>query len=216
MNRGILALLFPAILMGQTHSLAEIGEIARGHAAQNLTAFKGRLFYLASYDSSAVKVHTSKIDPNNLAGEEIDVDTFDQLKNKPIRLIDCVPIVEHGEDNTFYDIKYYFLVKPTGQSYNVMFNLVVMDQRDLSPKFLSIVTRENLNPDNPNWSPRVRAAIKAQKVFIGMTPGQATASWGAPDDVNSTTTAAGTREQWVYNNGGYLYFEGGHLVAIQN
>ena len=40
--------------------------------------------------------------------------------------------------------------------------------------------------------------------------------WGTPRKKNMITTNRGTREQWVYSNGQYLYFEGGHLVAIQN
>jgi hypothetical protein len=30
--------------------------------------------------------------------------------------------------------------------------------------------------------------------------------WGKPNSVNSTTTAAGVREQWIYGPGHYLYF----------
>lgn len=41
-------------------------------------------------------------------------------------------------------------------------------------------------------------------------------SWGAPRDKNQTTTAAGTREQWMYTNKAYLYFDNGVLVSIQN
>lgn len=41
-------------------------------------------------------------------------------------------------------------------------------------------------------------------------------SWGKPDDVNTTTTIYGTREQWVYSGYRYLYFENGILTTIQN
>ncbi len=55
---------------------------------------------------------------------------------------------------------------------------------------------------------------------IGMTKSEVYSStWGYPSKVNTTETASGTREQWVYNgrNGyeGYLYFENGILVSIQ-
>lgn len=60
-------------------------------------------------------------------------------------------------------------------------------------------------------------------LIIGMTSKEVEAlpNWGVPDDVNATTTAAGTREQWIYSvddEAGrvYLYFDGGRLVAIQN
>jgi len=52
---------------------------------------------------------------------------------------------------------------------------------------------------------------------IGMTPEQVINETylGQPDTVNRTVTAAGSREQWVYRTGHYLYFEGGRLVAMQ-
>lgn len=66
---------------------------------------------------------------------------------------------------------------------------------------------------------RVAAAkTQAKKggVRIGMTQRQVLASsWGKPDDINRTITAAGTTEQWVYG-GAYLYFENGILATIQN
>lgn len=54
-------------------------------------------------------------------------------------------------------------------------------------------------------------------VIIGMSTEQVlNSSWGKPQKVNTTTTSLGTREQWVYGNGNYLYFENGILVTIQN
>ncbi|HME26491.1 MAG TPA: hypothetical protein VKI44_35060 [Acetobacteraceae bacterium] len=52
---------------------------------------------------------------------------------------------------------------------------------------------------------------------IGMTPEQVIndTSWGRPNRVNRTTTAAGEREQWVYPGQHYLYFENGRLAAVQ-
>jgi hypothetical protein len=50
---------------------------------------------------------------------------------------------------------------------------------------------------------------------IGMSELEAMEEWCFPDHINTTQTASGTREQWVYPNRGYLYFENGRLVAIQ-
>lgn len=51
---------------------------------------------------------------------------------------------------------------------------------------------------------------------IGMSVVQATAScWGKPENVNRTTGANGTRDQFVYDGGRYLYFENGILRSIQ-
>ena len=39
--------------------------------------------------------------------------------------------------------------------------------------------------------------------------------WGEPEDINKTTTAYGTREQWVYPGYRYIYFENGIVTSIQ-
>jgi len=57
---------------------------------------------------------------------------------------------------------------------------------------------------------------KREGVTLGMTQEDVLASnWGRPNKVNRTIYSHGTHEQWVYD-GGYLYFEGGILVTIQN
>ena len=62
------------------------------------------------------------------------------------------------------------------------------------------------------------AQAKRLGVRIGMTTRQVReqTSWGAPEDMNTTTTNSATREQWVYGSGSYLYFTNGTLTAIQN
>lgn len=61
-----------------------------------------------------------------------------------------------------------------------------------------------------------RAARRKLGVHIGMSQQDVLWSqWGKPKKINTTTTKYGTREQWVYD-GGYLYFEDGKLVTIQN
>lgn len=54
-------------------------------------------------------------------------------------------------------------------------------------------------------------------VQIGMSRmGAMLSNWGNPEKINKTTTASGVREQWVYGEGRYLYFENGVLTAIQD
>jgi hypothetical protein len=50
---------------------------------------------------------------------------------------------------------------------------------------------------------------------IGMTREEARRVWCEPWTVNTTETARGLLEQWVYRDRGYLYFDDGRLVAIQ-
>lgn len=60
-----------------------------------------------------------------------------------------------------------------------------------------------------------RASLPAPQ--LGMTPEEVLASrWGRPTRINRTTTARGSREQWVYGSRSYLYFENGRLTAIQS
>jgi ATPase subunit of ABC transporter with duplicated ATPase domains len=62
--------------------------------------------------------------------------------------------------------------------------------------------------------PEYREAILAKKVGLGMSADDVIASWGKPDHVNTTVTAFGKHEQWVYGST-YLYFEEGVLASYQ-
>ena len=69
---------------------------------------------------------------------------------------------------------------------------------------------------HPEWSKSDCETIAAGKVHVGMSTVQAKASWGTPDDINRTTNALGTSEQWVYGYSSYLYFDDGVLTSISN
>lgn len=52
---------------------------------------------------------------------------------------------------------------------------------------------------------------------IGMTEQEVrNSTWGNPIRINTTTTAYGTSQQWVYSNYKYIYFENGIVTAIQD
>lgn len=63
----------------------------------------------------------------------------------------------------------------------------------------------------------LKREAKKRGVTVGMTAEQVIGSnWGKPSSVNTTTTAYGRREQWVYGtSGNYLYFDNGTLTSIQ-
>lgn len=62
-----------------------------------------------------------------------------------------------------------------------------------------------------------KAKAKSEGVRIGMTQDQVrNSNWGNPKSINTTTTAYGIHEQWVYGGRNYLYFEDGILTSIQN
>ena len=54
------------------------------------------------------------------------------------------------------------------------------------------------------------------KVRIGMSKEMCIEAWGKPSQINRTTNAYGTHEQWVYNLKSYLYFDSDALTTIQN
>lgn len=58
--------------------------------------------------------------------------------------------------------------------------------------------------------------LRKPDVRIGMSQQQVLASrWGAPVDIRRSITASHTREQWIYSQQRYLYFDNGRLDAIQ-
>ena len=83
---------------------------------------------------------------------------------------------------------------------------------------------------HPELSENVKTAIKEGHLLIGMTEDQVKIIRGAPDEINYTTTAYGSSEQWVYGHMAgthystddylipdyFLYFEHGLLTAIQD
>lgn len=61
-----------------------------------------------------------------------------------------------------------------------------------------------------------KARRKREGVAVGMTAEDVLASsWGRPESINRTITAAGEREQWVYPGFQYLYLVNGKVVGIQ-
>lgn len=78
---------------------------------------------------------------------------------------------------------------------------------------------ETLAPGSARASIQRLASLRGGKtgVIVGMSKAEVLASsWGKPQSINTTTTRAGKREQWVYGGNNYLYFEDGVLEAIQN
>jgi hypothetical protein len=85
---------------------------------------------------------------------------------------------------------------------------------------LEVRDRKGVIRTMPSTAPKTlaqrKAKLRSEGVTVGMQKEEVLASsWGKPKKINRTQTAGGVREQWVYN-GGYLYFDGDTLVAIQN
>lgn len=82
-----------------------------------------------------------------------------------------------------------------------------------------VESSDDYEPDNYTLYQRIGDAtdvpVQLEKPAVGMTESEILNSkWGSPKKKNKTTTAYGTREQWVYERG-YIYFENGIVTAIQ-
>jgi len=66
------------------------------------------------------------------------------------------------------------------------------------------------------WPEPVVTAVLAGRVRVGMTAAQVEAGWGAPLEVNRTTSARGRDEQWVYGERRYVYLTNGVVRTIQH
>lgn len=67
---------------------------------------------------------------------------------------------------------------------------------------------------NDGWSIDDCVTVASKKIRIGMTADQVRAAWGKPDKINSTTSAFGDTQQWVYGES-YVYVDNGVLRSIQ-
>lgn len=80
--------------------------------------------------------------------------------------------------------------------------------------------KQNAIRDKKSGEERAKEAAKIKKsrgVAVGMSMDDVRASsWGKPQSINTTTTATTERQQWVYGNRSYLYFQNGTLTSIQN
>jgi hypothetical protein len=69
------------------------------------------------------------------------------------------------------------------------------------------------------WKERVENAIYNKQVIVGMGGEEVVQSWGRPHKINTTVTAKGRDEQWVYRRAGgadqYLYLTNGELRSMQ-
>lgn len=114
----------------------------------------------------------------------------------------------HGK--CFIDVKYdkYYmknrkiaeLEKKTSEEHNIEF------EKQIEKENKSIIAKYGKINGN---------LIIQGKVKIGFTKEMCIESWGKPESINKTTGKYGTHEQWVYEEGNYLYFDNGKLTTIQ-
>lgn len=96
--------------------------------------------------------------------------------------------------------------------YSKFENDIVLSQKNNKNQQTEFAKKQEENREQREIEERSQQGVR-----IGMTKEEVLMSnWGEPKDINKTTNAYGTSEQWVYRNNNYLYFEDGILVTIQN
>lgn len=190
---------------------------------------QGNLYNQDGYISEGVTLDELGSEMERISEPEIDFgDTLDafqgEWKDENGRLVisgDTLNFVYESTigSKSFCDVSTFFFGYDDGD------NLVVMNQHSQPRYTISLgedgaLTIKNMIGDEDTRvyekiSDNTEVPEEKVEPAIGMTEAEVYAStWGAPQKVNTTETAAGKREQWVYD-GGYIYLDNGIVTAIQ-
>jgi hypothetical protein len=80
----------------------------------------------------------------------------------------------------------------------------------------SVVSKERLDKFVKKYGPSNGKKIAEGLIWIGMKEEMLIDSWGYPEDINTTVTRYGSRKQYVYGSGQYVYVVNGLVDAWQN
>jgi hypothetical protein len=99
------------------------------------------------------------------------------------------------------------------------------DRWDAAQAHCKTITKHNVRRhdveclwlDCPDNSDELLRTLSNGNLAVGMDECLVRASLGKPDDVNTTVTARGQQEQWVYraSHSIYVYFDEGHVTSWQ-
>ncbi len=140
-------------------------------------------------------------------------------------------IKAHDDCKTISQFKKKLGIETTSQTYELNGEFIVELYEEGTGKFVGFVgdiskfdikdltyykQDQRMNYLMSKYAAPIAVAIYEKRVWITMTANEAKESWGQPNDINRTITEKNTSEQWVYNNGRYLYFDNGILTTIQD
>ena len=93
-------------------------------------------------------------------------------------------------------------------------NTFYLEENKLYQILDSSLQRESIKVSDDTTFPTI---VELVPPYIGMTAEEVRtkSTWGNPEDINTTTTAGGTHEQWCYPGFKYIYLENGIVTAIQ-
>jgi hypothetical protein len=85
---------------------------------------------------------------------------------------------------------------------------------------LRVKAQQDINKRRPvyvkKYGPVNGEKVAKGLIWIGMTEQMLIDSWGQPEDINASVTRYGSRKQYVYGSGQYVYVENGIVDSWQN
>jgi hypothetical protein len=73
--------------------------------------------------------------------------------------------------------------------------------------------RSDYIESHPGLSESARNAVKKGLLAVGLLPEELEASWGIPRKKNISDGVNGRREQWIYDESTYVYFDDGKVTS---
>lgn len=208
--------------------------IVEGHLRKLKQKFVGKSYYYIDNSRDYKKSHAFF---NEFTNEElytrdkywkcIDVTTHSRILRYPSESGSSITFVFEDSNGTkgycYYEDDYgnYYESESNGKY-----------SKYLCGKFVTIEEKERLDKaDELAWDAKMKDLrkkygkyadqISVGQIDIGMTKEMCREAMGKPTTINTTRTAYGTQEQWVYESKydyktTYIYFENGKITAIQD
>ena len=164
-------------------------------------------FILQSYWAKARSLHTGAqyVIKNSVLKNKVDIANSRLLNGKAGDIWTCQDVTVDEADGKLSLV----LQNDKGQKFLTPLATVQVDSGIANFYTPDAVSANKLKYGN-YWM-----SILLSEVKMGMTGEMCRLSWGAPARINNTVVQGVQQEQWVYEDGHYLYFKNGKLSTVQ-